>query len=94
MAKQAAAPVERMAGSKPHKGRQLALEIVTFLLFLALNYAINKLLGLVPYSIGVIPALLWHGVIALALSAASSPLIVTASYSFRSFPMSFPVIFT
>ena len=43
--------------------------IVTFLLFLALNYAINKLLGLVPYSIGVIPALLWHGVIALALSA-------------------------
>ena len=32
MAKQAAAPVERMAGQKPHKGRQLALEIVTFLL--------------------------------------------------------------
>ena len=26
--------VERMAGSKPHKGRRLALEIVTFLLFL------------------------------------------------------------
>ena len=33
MAKQAAAPIERMAGQKPHKGRQLALEIVTFLLF-------------------------------------------------------------
>ena len=34
MAKQAAAPIERMAGSKPHKGRQIALEIVTFLLFI------------------------------------------------------------
>ena len=34
MAKQAAAPIERMAGSKPHKGRQVTLEIVTFLLFL------------------------------------------------------------
>ena len=33
MTKQAAV-VERMAGSKPHKGRQIALEIVTFLLFL------------------------------------------------------------
>ncbi len=33
MAKQAEASVERMAGSKPHKGRQIALEIVTFLLF-------------------------------------------------------------
>ena len=33
MAKQAAAPVECMAGQKPHNGRQLALEIVTFLLF-------------------------------------------------------------
>ncbi len=33
MAKQAAV-VERMAGSKPHKGRQILLEIVTFLLFL------------------------------------------------------------
>ena len=33
MAKTAAAPIERMAGSKPHKGRQIALEIVTFLLF-------------------------------------------------------------
>ena len=34
MAKNAAAPIERMAGSKPHKGRQIALEIVTFILFL------------------------------------------------------------
>ena len=37
MAKQAASrpisEIERMAGSKPHKGRQIALEIVTFLLF-------------------------------------------------------------
>ena len=32
MAKEAVV-VERMAGSKPHKGRQIALEIVTFLLF-------------------------------------------------------------
>ena len=32
MAKEAVI-VERMAGSKPHKGRQIALEIVTFLLF-------------------------------------------------------------
>ena len=42
--------------------------IVTFLLFLALNYAINWLTGLVPYSIGIIQALLWQGVIALALA--------------------------
>jgi len=33
MTKQAAV-VERMAGSKPHKGRQILLEILTFLLFL------------------------------------------------------------
>ena len=33
MAKQAAAPIERMAGYKPHNGRKIALEIVTFLLF-------------------------------------------------------------
>ena len=33
MAKQAVA-VERMAGTKPHKGRKLALEIVTLLLFI------------------------------------------------------------
>ena len=32
MAKEAVV-IERMAGSKPHKGRQIALEIVTFLLF-------------------------------------------------------------
>ena len=34
MAKQAAAPIERMAGSKPHKGQQIALEIVTLILFI------------------------------------------------------------
>ena len=34
MAKQAAAPIERMAGYKPHKGRQIALEIVTLILFI------------------------------------------------------------
>jgi len=33
MAKQAAASVERMAGSKPQKGKRLALEIITFILF-------------------------------------------------------------
>jgi len=33
MAKEAAV-IERMAGSKPHKGRQIALEIVTLLLFI------------------------------------------------------------
>ena len=32
MAKQAAV-IEKMAGQKPHRGRQIALEIVTFLLF-------------------------------------------------------------
>ena len=34
MAKQAAAHIERMAGYKPHKGRRIALEIVTFILFI------------------------------------------------------------
>ena len=34
MAKTAAAPIERMAGYKPHKGRQIALEIVTLILFI------------------------------------------------------------
>ncbi len=34
MAKQAAAPIERMAGYKPHKGRKIALEIVTCILFI------------------------------------------------------------
>ena len=34
MAKQAAAPIERMAGYKPHKGRTIALEIVTLILFI------------------------------------------------------------
>ena len=34
MAKQAAAPIERMAGYKPHNGRRIALEIVTLILFI------------------------------------------------------------
>ena len=34
MAKQAAAPIERMAGYKPNKGRKIALEIVTLILFI------------------------------------------------------------
>ena len=43
--------------------------IVTFLLFLALNYAISKLLTLVPSSLGVITVLVLQGVIALVLAA-------------------------
>ena len=42
--------------------------LVTFLVFLVLNYAISRILKLVPASIGVIPVLLWQGVIALALA--------------------------
>ena len=42
--------------------------IITFVLFLALNYGISKLLTLVPASIGIIPVLVWQGVIALALA--------------------------
>lgn len=42
--------------------------LVTCILFIALNYAIGKLLSLVPASIGVIPVLLWQGVIALVLA--------------------------
>ena len=42
--------------------------VITFVLFIALNYGIEKLLTLVPASIGVIPVLIWQGVIALALS--------------------------
>ena len=34
MAKKAAATIERMAGYKPNKGRKIALEIVTFVLFI------------------------------------------------------------
>ncbi len=44
--------------------------LVTFLLFLALNYGISRILKLVPASIGVIPVLLWQGVIALVLAGA------------------------
>ena len=43
--------------------------LITFVIFLVLNYAISQLLRLVPSSIGVIPTLLWQGVIALALAA-------------------------
>ena len=42
--------------------------IITFILFIVLNYAISRLLQLVPSSIGVIPVLLWQGVIALVLA--------------------------
>lgn len=42
--------------------------LITFLIFLALNYGITKLLQLIPASIGVIPVLLWQGAIALALA--------------------------
>ena len=42
--------------------------LVTFVLFIVLNYAIGKLLSLVPASIGVIPVLLWQGMIALVLA--------------------------
>ena len=41
---------------------------ITFVLFIALNYGISKLLQLVPESIGIIPVLVWQGVIALALA--------------------------
>ena len=47
---------------------QKANWIITCLLFLALNYGISKLLTLVPASIGVIPVLIWQGVIALVLA--------------------------
>lgn len=42
--------------------------LITFVLFIALNYGISKLLTLVPGSIGIIPVLVWQGVIALALA--------------------------
>ena len=41
--------------------------LVTFILFLVLNYAISKLLQLIPSSIGIIPCLVWQGVAALVL---------------------------
>ena len=42
--------------------------LITFLIFLALNYGITKLLQLIPAAIGVIPVLLWQGAIALVLA--------------------------
>lgn len=42
--------------------------LVTFLIFLLLNYGISKLLGLVPSSLGVINVLLVQGGIALVLA--------------------------
>ena len=42
--------------------------VITFVLFIAMNYGISKLLQLVPETIGIIPALIWQGVIALALA--------------------------
>ena len=43
--------------------------IVTFLLFLVLNYALSKLLTLVPSTLGIITVLVLQGVIALVLAA-------------------------
>jgi len=42
--------------------------LVTFVLFIALNYGISKLLTLIPSSIGIIPCLIWQGVAALVLA--------------------------
>ena len=42
--------------------------VITFILFIALNYGVSKLLQLVPESIGIIPVLIWQGVIALVLA--------------------------
>ena len=42
--------------------------VITFVLFIALNYGIGKLLQLVPGSIGIIPVLVWQGVVALVLA--------------------------
>lgn len=42
--------------------------LITFLIFLALDFGISELLKLVPASIGVIPVLLWQGAIALVLA--------------------------
>ena len=42
--------------------------LITFVLFIALNYGISKLLTLVPESLGIIPVLVWQGFIALALA--------------------------
>ena len=42
--------------------------LITFVLFIALNCGISKLLTLVPESIGIIPVLVWQGVIALGLA--------------------------
>lgn len=41
--------------------------LVTFILFLVLNYAISKLVQLIPSTIGMVPCLVWQGVAALAL---------------------------
>ena len=43
--------------------------IVTFLLFLALNWGISKLIGLIPSSLSVITVLLLDGAAALVLAA-------------------------
>ena len=42
--------------------------VITFILFIVLNYAISRLLQLVPASIGIIQVLIWQGVIALVLA--------------------------
>ena len=50
--------------------------LVTFALFITLNYGVSQLLKLVPATLGVIPVLLWQGAVALVLACAMY--IVTA----------------
>ncbi len=42
--------------------------VITFILFILLNYGISQVLQLVPASIGIIQVLIWQGVIALVLA--------------------------
>ena len=42
--------------------------LITFLIFLALNYGIRKIAALVPSTIGVVAMFFWQGLIALALA--------------------------
>ena len=42
--------------------------LITFLIFLALNYGIRKVASLVPSTIGVVAMFFWQGLIALALA--------------------------
>ncbi len=42
--------------------------LITFLIFLLLNYGITGLLRLIPSALGIIPVLLWQGAVALVLA--------------------------